>query len=156
MSEAAYFEDFEVGQSWRSPARTVTETDVVNFACLTGDFDPLHVDHQHAQQTPFGKPIAHGLLGMSWVAGLASNSPRVHTIAFVTIREWNFLKPIYFGDTLHVLNEVLEKRPGGRRRGHVSWRRQLINQSGEVVQEGVLETLVSLASAAPANKNGND
>ena len=145
MSDALYFEDLHVGDSWRSRARTITETDVVNFACLTGDFDPLHVDHEFARESPFGKPIAHGLLGLSFVAGLGSHSPAVKTVAFLGIQKWEFLRPAHIGDTLHVVTEILELRPNGRRCGHVTWKRQLVNQAGSVVQSGVFETLVSLA-----------
>jgi len=147
MSEMLYFDDLQVGHRWRSPSRTVTETDVVNFAGLTGDFDPLHVDHEFAAQTPFKKPIAHGLLGLSLLAGLSSTSPRVRTVALVAVTDWKFIKPVYFGDTLHALTEVVEKRPNGRRSGHVTWRRQLINQRGEIVQDGIFETLVSTTIA---------
>ena len=145
MDTALYFDELEIGQSWESRARTITETDVMNFAGLTGDFDPLHVDFESAKQSPFGKPIAHGLLGLSLVAGLGSNFPRVHTDAFVAVQDWQFLKPIFFGDTVHVWNEVIDKRAHGRRRGLVRWKRQLVNQRNEVVQEGIFETLVSMS-----------
>ncbi len=148
MDGPLYFDQMQVGDRWQSRGRTVTETDVVSFACLTGDHDPLHVDHQFARQSPFGKPIAHGLLGLSLVAGLGSNHPQVNTTAFVSIEDWRFLKPIYFGDTLHVVNEVIEKRAKGRRRGYVRWKRQLFNQNGEVVQEGIFETVVEMSQAA--------
>jgi acyl dehydratase len=118
----------------------------VNFAGLTGDFNPLHMDHEFARQSHFGRPIAHGILGLSLVAGLGSHWPRVRTDAFISIQNWKFLKPVYFGDTVHVLTEVVEKGPRGRRRGNVCWRRQLINQHGDVVQEGIFETLVSSMS----------
>ena len=144
MSEPLFFEDLSVGDRWISPARTITESDVVNFAGLTGDYDPLHVDHEFARQTPFGRPIAHGLLGLSWVAGLSSHSPSVRTMAFVAIQNWEFHKPAYIGDTVHVVTEVLELRPNGRRTGHVNWRRQLINQAGDIIQSGVLSTLVAM------------
>lgn len=141
---AAYFEDLSVGDRWTSRARTITETDIVNFAGLTGDYNPLHVDHEFAKTTPFGKPIAHGMLGLSLLTGLGSHSPAVHTFALVAIRDWQFLRPVYVGDTVHVVNEVVEKNQNGRPAGQVIWKRQLINQKGDVVQSGTLETLVAV------------
>lgn len=144
-SDALYFNDVEVGDTWDSSARTVTEADVVNFAGITGDYNPLHVDHEFARSTLFGKPIAHGLLGLSWAAGLGSLSPHMRTAAFVRISEWTFLKPIYIGDTVHIRTEILAKEVRGRgRRGLIRWKRQILNQSGAVVQEGVTETLVEI------------
>jgi 3-hydroxybutyryl-CoA dehydratase len=137
------FHDVDVGDVWVSPRRTLTETDVVLFACLTGDFNPLHVDHIFARETPFGRPIAHGLLGLSLVAGLASNSPRMKTIAFLRIVEWNFVKPAFIGDTLWVRTEVVAKEARARgRRGVIRWKRQLFNQVNELLQEGITETSV--------------
>ena len=74
----------------------------------------------------------------------SKDHPRAATVAFVEIREWRFLKPIFFGDTLHVVNEVVEKHSSGRRRGRVIWKRSLLNQDEETVQEGYLETVVEL------------
>ena len=144
MSETLYFENLAVGDSWKSLGRTITESDVVNFAGMTGDYDPLHMDHEFARETPFGKPIAHGLLGLSLVAGLSSHFPSVRTIAFMKIENWEFLKPIYIGDTVHAETEVTGKRMNGRRTGCVTWCRRLVNQSGDVVQSGTFETLVSV------------
>lgn len=142
-TEPLYFDEVEVGDVWESPARTVTETDVVSFAGLTGDYNPLHVDHEFAKSTPFGRPIAHGLLGLSLMAGLARLSPWMRTAAFLRIVEWQFKKPIYFGDTIHIRTEVINKEVQGRgRRGAITWKRQVINQAGDVVQEGTTETLV--------------
>lgn len=148
MKEALCFEDVSVGDIFHSPSRTVTETDVVNFAGMTGDYNPLHVDHEFARSTPFGRPIAHGLLGLSLVAGLGSFSPWMQTAAFVRIFEWNFLKPLFIGDTVRVRTECLTKNQKGRRHGLVTWRRELVNQTGEVVQQGTFETLVKLAAFA--------
>lgn len=143
-----YFDDLQEGDSWRSRARTITETDVVNFACLTGDFDPLHVDHEHSRRSPFGRPVVHGLLGMSYLTGLSSNAPAVHSDAFLGIHEWQFLKPLYIGDTIHVITSVASLTRTSSRRGRVVWRRQLVNQAGEVVQQGLLETSVVHSSVA--------
>ena len=57
-----YYDDVDVGQDWESPGRTITETDIVNFAGISGDFNPIHMDHEFAKTTPFRRPIAHGLL----------------------------------------------------------------------------------------------
>jgi acyl dehydratase len=143
MATFLHFEDLKVGDRWESYRRTVTETDIVNFASLTGDFDPLHVDHHYAATTAFGKPIAHGLLGLSFLAGMGVHFPSVRTLAFVEIKQWKFLLPIFVGDTVYAANEISAIEPKGRRGGKVTWKRQLINQAGEVVQEGILETLVA-------------
>ena len=149
MDSTLCFEDIEVGQVWTSPGRTLTETDVVNFASLTGDFDPLHVDHQFAADSHYRKPIAHGLLGLSWVAGLSSNFPRVRTLAFTSIHDWHFTLPMYFGDTVHVETQCTEKPTPGKRSGKIVWVRKLINQDGRVVQHGTLETIVAMRSGLP-------
>lgn len=138
-----YFDDVAVGQEWESPARTLTETDIVNFAGLSGDFNAIHVDQEFAKSTAFGRPIAHGLLGMAISSGLTVHCPAMRTLAFRTIKEWHFKEPIFIGDTLHVRTKVLEKEPRSRgRRGYITWQRQIINQAGRVVQEGVSVTLV--------------
>jgi acyl dehydratase len=150
MNQPLHFEELQVGMVWHSRGRTVTEADVVCFAGLTGDYDPLHVDREFAKQTPFGQPVAHGLLGLSLVAGLGSNFPMVHTVAFVSLKNWEFLRPVFIGDTVHAVNEVAELRENGRRRGVVVWKRQLVNQSGAVVQQGLFETLVAKLPVARA------
>jgi len=146
MTTLLHYEDLQVGNRWVSQGRTVTEADVVNFAGMTGDYNPLHVDHEFASETPFRRPIAHGLLGLSFVAGLSSYAPYVKTLAFLKIDTWEFLKPIFIGDTVHVETDVIDARPKGRRAGHVCWDRRLINQAGEVLQAGRFETLVSIAN----------
>lgn len=150
MSNALYYENVEVGQVWISPARTITETDVINFAAITGDFNPLHVDQLFASGTHFGRRIAHGLLGLSWVAGLGSHSPNMKTVALLSVQQWTFLKPLAFGDTVHVRTEVKDKSMSGRRYGRILWHRSLINQRDEVTQEGIFETVVE--TKAPPGK----
>jgi len=149
MSDCLFFEDLVIGKSWVSPARTITESDIISFAGMTGDFDPLHVDRQFAAETPYGKPIAHGLLGLSLLAGLSSTCPRVRTLALVRVDQWQFHHPIYIGDTVHVVTQVESARPCGRRSGEVIWFRKLVNQRGECVQSGRLTTLVSSQTFLP-------
>ena len=142
-----HFEDLQVGDSWESQARTITETDIVNFACLTGDFDPLHVDQETAAKSPFGRPVAHGLLGLAYLAGLSTHAPNVETVAFLGIKDWKFQKPILVGDTVHAITRIVATSSYGRRRGRVIWHRELVNQSGEVVQSGTFETAVATSAA---------
>ncbi|MBY0229466.1 MAG: MaoC family dehydratase N-terminal domain-containing protein [Gemmataceae bacterium] len=138
-----YFDDVAVGQEWRSLGRTVTEADIVGFAGISGDFNPIHMDHHFARATPFGKPIAHGLLVLSIASGLSLNAPPMRTMAFLQLRDWQFKGPVFVGDTVSVATRVLEKKERSRgRRGEVSWQRQVLNQEGKVVMEGVSVTLV--------------
>ncbi|GAC1463339.1 MAG: MaoC/PaaZ C-terminal domain-containing protein [Isosphaeraceae bacterium] len=137
------FDDLVVGDEWESPRRTITEADVVNFAGISGDFNPLHMDQEFARQNAFRTPVAHGLLGLSVASGLSSHAPRVDTLALLAILEWKFLQPIKFGDTLGVITrvEALERKAHGRR-GVVTWHRKIVNQEGCIIQEGVTQTLV--------------
>ena len=140
------FEDLKVGNFWKSEGREIQSCDIIEFAELTGDKDPLHTDPTFAAKTPFGEPIAHGLLGLSFMAGLSSNCPRVQTIAFVGIHDWQFVRPIFVGDTIHVETEVVALVDHGRRHGKVVWQRRVVNQKGQVVQQGNLTTLVTRRS----------
>ncbi len=138
-----YFDDVEVGQEWESFGRTVTETDVVQFAGVSGDFNPIHMDHEFARSTAFRRPIAHGLLVFSIGSGLGVACPAMRTLALLEFREWYFREPVFPGDTIRVRGRVLQKEVRGRgRRGEITWQRRIVNQEGKVVQEGVVVTLV--------------
>jgi 3-hydroxybutyryl-CoA dehydratase len=138
-----YFDDVAVGQEFESQGRTVTETDVVNFAGLSGDFNPIHVDHEFAKTTPFRRPIAHGMLVMAIGSGLGTTSPPMRTVAFLGIRDWRFAGMVFPGDTIRVRTTVLTKEVRGRgKRGEILWQRRIVNQEGKVVQEGTTVTLV--------------
>jgi 3-hydroxybutyryl-CoA dehydratase len=142
-SSHLFFDDIEVGMEWESSGRTVTEADVVNFAGLSGDFNPMHVDHEFAKNTPFRKPIAHGLLVFSIGSGLGINAPLIRTLAFLHVHEWKFVGPVYLGDTIRIIGKVVEKTLRGRgKRGEITWKRTIVNQEKKVVQEGTLVTLV--------------
>lgn len=138
-----FFDDIEVGQEWQSPGRTVTETDIVMFAGFSGDYNPMHVDHEFAKNTPFRRPMAHGFAVFSIASGLGVQVPPVRTIALLGVKTWKFVNPVFAGDTIRVITRVVEKTIKGRgRRGEVVWNRSIINQEGKVVQEGDIITLV--------------
>jgi len=141
--EVLVFDDLVLGDEWESPARTVTETDVVLFAGLSGDFNPLHSNHQLSKIGPFGRPVAHGILGLAIATGLITHAPRIDTLAFLAILEWKFVAPIGFGDTISVVSRVegLQSQARGRR-GIVTWHRRVLNQDSITVQEGRTQTLV--------------
>lgn len=142
---ARYFEEFEVGEKFISPARTVTETDIVLFAGLSGDYNPLHTDSEFCKDTIFGEKIAHGLLGLSILTGLSTRLGIFDgtAIAFLGINDWKFLKPILVNDTIHFEMEVIEKRETSKSdRGIIFRKFELLNQREEVVQSGVLPIMV--------------
>lgn len=143
MADRIYFEDLNLGDQFRSPSRVMTQDAVRQFAMLTGDHNPLHLDEDFAAESPFGRPIAHGLLGLSLVAGLASTSPLIETIALLGVSQWRFVRPVYFGDEVHVISEVDTLEASGRKRGRLVWKRQLFNGQGNLVQEGLFDTLVA-------------
>jgi acyl dehydratase len=142
-------EDFKPGQVFESPARTVTEADVMSFAGLSGDYNPIHTDAEFAARTPFKHRIAHGLLGLAILSGLGSRSGALDgtALAFLGIESWKFSKPIFFGDTVRVRMTVLEARAASKPgTGVLKRRMELLNQRGEVVQSGVFVTLVRAKS----------
>jgi 3-hydroxybutyryl-CoA dehydratase len=114
-----YFEDFVIGQKILTSGRTVTEADVVSFAGLSGDFNQIHIDAQYAAQGPFGQRVAHGLLVLSIVSGLAVQTGVMDrtVIAFREIVEWKFSDAVFLGDTVRGEMEVSGLKPFPRLKG---------------------------------------
>jgi acyl dehydratase len=138
-----YFDDIEVGEEYESPGRTVTETDIVIFAGLSGDYNVLHTDAEFMKQSIFGERIAHGLLGLSIQSGLFTRATLPYaTIALSGLR-WKFKGPIKIGDTIRVRARVTAKKETDKpERGLVTLERRVVNQRDEVVQEGETDLLV--------------
>ncbi len=140
-----YFEEFEVGQKIVSAARTLTESDIVTFAGLSGDYNQIHTDAEFSKGTPFGQRIAHGLLGLSIASGLAMRTGLLEktVMAFREISEWKFVKPVFIGDTIQVEMEISETkalpRLGG---GSVTIALDVKNQRGETAMKGTWIVLV--------------
>lgn len=144
MTGGLYYEDFEVGIQTITDSRTVTETDVVAFAGLSGDYNPLHVDAVFAGSGPFGERIAHGLLGLAIASGLVSRTGAIEGTALAFLAtDWKFTAPIKLGDTITVRSRVAEKRETSKPdRGIVIFAVEVVNQRGEVVQQGTQTLLV--------------
>jgi len=145
VKRGRYFEEFTVGERFVTQGRTVTETDIVAFAALTGDYDPLHVDAEFGKKTQFGERIAHGLLGASYAVGLITALGLTErTVIAILGMTWEFNGPIKIGDTIHVdqiVKSVRETKKADR--GIVVFELKLVNQRGEVVQKGERTLLVS-------------
>lgn len=136
---ALYFDDLTVGLRFETPARTVTEADIVNFAGVSGDFNPLHTDAVHATSTPYGERVAHGILVLAMATGLRQRGGMFDgtVIGFLEIRSWRFAAPVLIGDTIRVVTEVTElietSKPD---RGVTVQRIEVHNQRDQIAQSG--------------------
>lgn len=142
-----YFEDFHGGQTFLSQARTITETDIVTFAGWSWDTNPVHTDASSARLGRFGRPIAHGLLGLSVALGLASRLGVFEScsIALLGIDGWRFRKPVYAGDSVRCRVEILSTRLTSRGDAGILQRRfSLINDQDEIAQDGEIGLMVRL------------
>ena len=146
-----YFEEFEPGQKIVSAGRTVSESDIISFAGLSGDFNQIHVDAEFSKTSLAGRRVAHGILGLSIASGLLVQTGLMDqtVIFFREITEWKFLKPIFIGDTIHVEAEVMETKEMRRlNAGMVTIELSVLNQESDVVQKGSWVVLVALKAAS--------
>ena len=125
-----YFEDYVVDAVEKSRGRTITETDIVNFAGLSGDFVELHVNDEYAKRGPFGKRIAHGALIFSVSTGLMVQMPGDNEaiIAFYGADKLRFTGPVFIGDTIHLTRRVVEKQLKNAERGVIATEITVMNQ----------------------------
>ena len=138
-----YFEEFSVGQVVKTVGRTISEDAIFSFAGLTGDYNILHTDAEHMKSSQFGERIAHGLLGLAIQQGLAARIAPELVEQPVADLAWKFRGPIKIGDTIHVEAKVTGKRDADRPGwGIVTIVRRVLNQRGELVQEGETQHLV--------------
>lgn len=146
LPRGRYFEEFQVGDRLRTRARTVTEGDIVTFAGVSGDFNSIHTDEVYATQSGFGRRVAHGLLGLSIVSGLAVRTGILEgtVLAFREINEWKFSLPVFIGDTIFADLEVDQVKPFPRLGGGlVGLSFDVKNQSGQSVMKGRWTVLVA-------------
>ncbi|MGH8068672.1 MAG: MaoC/PaaZ C-terminal domain-containing protein [Candidatus Entotheonellia bacterium] len=144
--ERLYFEDCRVGDRAAAPARTITETDIVQFAALTGDWHPLHTNVEYAKGTMFGERIAHGMLVLAIGTGLLFRSadnialPRFSIVA-AGLDKVRFVAPTKIGDTVSLESEVTQLQEMGVDRGLIIVRHRMMNQRREVVLTFTTKTL---------------
>ena len=140
-----YLDDLAVGLTYSTSRRTITEADITNFAGVSGDFNPLHVDDVFATcETPYGERIAHGLLVTAVGSGLRSDLDDWATIAYLECTR-RFRRPVLMGDTVGVTYEITDVRISASRPtlGVVQIKVAVLNQKDEEVQEGVDVVMVA-------------
>ena len=141
------YEEFEVGQRFETPRRTVIDADISAFAGLTADFNPVHMDEVFAAQSDFKGRIAHGPMIVGMAFGLASRADVMDgTVLALLEIGWKFIKPVRPGDTISAVFTVLEKRPTRTPdRGVVTLQIEVLNQHGAIAQTGTAKALVRRA-----------
>ena len=147
---ALWFEEFQVGAEAMTPPRTITADDIAAFAEVSGDHNPLHVDEAYAASGPFGRTVAHGLLGLAAASGLMEQSGFTAgtLVAFLGL-DWSFRKPIFPGDTVRVRMRVGQTRASrDPAHGLVKLQLTVLNQADEATQEGSFTVLVRTRAGA--------
>ena len=131
-----YLDDFAVGEEFTTHGRTLTEADVVNFAGVTGDFNPLHMDAEYARGTRFGQRVPHGQLIFVLSLGLAERCIvplfQAGVVAFYGVDKLRFVKPVFPGDTIHLRRRVEVIEPRDARQGVLTFEDQLLNQNDDL------------------------
>lgn len=130
-----FFEDFDADRQMTSRGRTITESDVMTFAGLTGDFVELHTNAEYAKTTLFGSRIAHGALVFSVSVGLSTrmNIMDDTVMAFAGVDKLRFVAPVFLGDTVHVVKKVIDCREMGADKGTITFETRVLNQHGKLV-----------------------
>src|SRR4051812_26072527 len=142
------YEDLFVGMRFRSPGRTILDADLIGFAGLTGDYSELHTSDVYAKASQFGRRVAHGMLGLAYAHGLMwarTGELRATAVAFLGINDWQFVGPIFVGDTIFVNYRIAELRDSKSKPSQAiaTFDVEVVNQGEEVVQRGRKALLVS-------------
>ena len=132
------FDQFSVGDVFVCQARTVTEADTVNFAGVSGDYNPLHTDEEFGKTTPFGSRIAHGMLVAAIATGQANQLGVFEGTTIALMQQTlKYTGAVKFGDTVHLELKVAEKKESSKPdRGVVTFDATVLNQQSKAVIEG--------------------
>lgn len=140
-----YFEEFEVGATLLTRGRTITEADLINFAGLTGDYNPMHTDAEYCKTSFMGQRVAHGMLVMSYAVGQAYQLGILErTVLAFRALEVKFSQPVLIGDTIRVELVVSETKEAARLGGGVvNLTFRILNQDDKAVQKGTMTLLMA-------------
>jgi len=141
--QSLYFEDFQEGMELETAGRTVTEADIVMFAALTGDWNPIHTDAEFAKNTIFGQRIAHGTLTFAIMTGLLMRLGFLEetVVAFYGVDRLRFTNPVFIGDTIKAKAKIVEKQDRGQF-GVVKIEASVTKQTGDMVLNCILRVAV--------------
>lgn len=142
MDWAASFDDLQPGQTFTSYGRTITESDVVQFAGLTGDHHPLHTDATFAAAGPFGERVAHGMLTISYAVGLVPLDPK-RVLALRRIGDVVFKRPVKLGETIHVEGSITDLSRISDQAGIVSFGWKIKDAAGALLTRATVDVLWS-------------
>jgi acyl dehydratase len=139
-----YFEQFEIGLTLHTAARTITEADIVTFAGLSGDYNQIHTNAVYAAQETFGQRVAHGMLVQSIATGLAVQAGFIEgTVLAFREMDCKFSLPVFIGDTVHVEIEITDKKHFPRLNGgNIMMKYSVLNQEGKAAQRGTWVMLI--------------
>lgn len=134
-----FYDDLSEGAFFSTKRMVVTETHIVNFAGISGDFFDVHMDDGFAREQGFPARIAHGLLGLCLIDGLKNRADaQLQAVASLGWKEWNFKAPIVAGDSISARISIASMRPTSKKdRGVVELMFEVTNQKNEIVQSGV-------------------
>jgi acyl dehydratase len=141
------FESLKPGQTFSSPARTLTETDLVMFNMMTGDWHPIHADEVYARETRVGRRMFVGTFGIALAVAQSNDllPLKNRIIAALGIKEWSYKAPLFIGDTMHTDMVIAETRvTSDGKRGVISRALRLLKHDGTLAQEGRAESMVEL------------
>lgn len=140
-----YFEEIEIGAEYVTRGRTITESDIVQFAALTGDYNPMHTNAEYMKTHMMGQRVAHGMLTLSYAVGQFYQLGFLErtVIAFRSV-EMKFSLPVLIGDTLHTVVTIADKKPAPRLGGgNIIAAVKIINQDGKTVQSGTMTLILA-------------
>ncbi len=139
-----YFEDLYIGQKLVGAGRTITETDIVNFAGLSGDYNAIHTNKQWCKNSQFKRRIAHGMLTASIASGLLFRLGFLDGTGIAHLGTViKFTAPVFAGDTIHIELEILSKKEIGQNRGVITVKMDVVNQENQIVETEQLKLMIA-------------